>query len=111
MLGFLKKDAPMLASEFEKFVNLQGPSIISLKGAISHKSVPQHITITDLDELPPALSTPIGALVGAHNWKTMRDDVWSLPDAAEQGTIIPIKTGQQYIYIDGNWYLLATANV
>lgn len=101
----------MQASEFERFVNLQGPSIIALKGAISHKGIPRHISVTDIDELPSALSTPIGALVGARNWKQMRKDVWSLPDAAEQGAIIPLRTGHQYIFIDGNWYLLATANV
>ena len=96
----------MQATEFERFVNLRGPSIYALKGAISHKAVPPTHTATDLEGIPDGLNTPIGELMSNDSWLPMIDDVWSLPDVAEEGTIIPIKTGQQFIFVKGDWYLL-----
>ena len=97
------------AEEFDHFVNLSGPSIIALKGSISHKCVPRHITVTDLKEIPEAMKTPLCDLVGAKNWKPMRRDPWHLPEKAAEGTIIPTHEGHLYIFISGNWYLITDA--
>jgi len=99
----------MKAEEFEQATDIGGISIIALKGALSHKTAPEHIMFTDVEEIPSCLNESIGDLMSSSQFHRLVDTPWDLKKDAEVGDVHPCRDGKLFLRTSDTWVLLTNA--
>lgn len=97
------------ATDYVRFVHLQKPSIIALKGVVSEKATPQDYIFENCKEVPDTVSSTLDELVYPGNWKPLVDSIFHLPSNAEEGEIHPTTQGYLCIFSKGSWVVIGNA--